>query len=215
MQKRMQKVIDTGKVIFANLLATAVTLADLLTIVQIISWSLAIAYTIWKWRREARGEIKRKDSAPLILVAGLLVLFSGCGLMEKSLFDRREKVLAVDGHTFTSPSGDYHAVPERLETNVYLSVKPSVATAVEAIKTVNDIANPTPTAPIISGVLTLGLAGLGWYARKNNRANSVLISAIEEANKPEVKAAVAKLAKDSGLSDFIHKKVENLTKGKK
>lgn len=156
-----------------------------------------------------------KTSVVLFAIA-IAALFIGCATLERAFFDRTDSVehvtsIASDGTVISTPV-----------TNTTFTVKPSVRSTLETAQTVNSIANPTPTAPLISGVLTAALAGLGWYARrksteatKGSRAGDILISAIETANNPTVKEFIAQAAQVAGVNDWIHKKVKTLTPSKK
>ena len=49
-----EKVLDTMKVGAANVGALGITLSDVNGVLTTISIGLAIAYTIWKWKRDVK-----------------------------------------------------------------------------------------------------------------------------------------------------------------
>jgi hypothetical protein len=90
--------------------------------------------------------------------------------------------------------------------------------AIETVKEVNAVANPTPIAPVVNVVLGLVVAGLGWFARfKTKQATEkgdlvkTLIQGVEAANNPEVKKAIADAARLAGVADKLHTEVRSQT----
>lgn len=105
-----------------------------------------------------------------------------------------------------------------LVTNVVFLPNPRIENLVGGAKTVNEIANPTPFAPVVNAVLGLSTIALGWFARlktrqaqENSGMLSAVIQGVELAKSPEVKAHIATIAKASGVEDKLHNLVKKST----
>lgn len=94
-------------------------------------------------------------------------------------------------------------------------------TSVVALAQTNVVTTSPPQVELIDRldvILTAVAAIIGLFAkilhstsRKNSTAAEIMIRAIEEADNPKVKAAIAVLAEREGFTEFIHKKVKTVT----
>lgn len=154
-------------------------------------------------------------------------MLTGCASINRALFDEREEVTE---HVAKVPAATNEIVrgnevlqivtPESTvtnrTTNVVFSVRPQIASGISLAKSANELANPTPFAPLVNLALG-GLATvLGYVARvKSKQAELVptLIEGIETAreNAPAVKAAVQRIAVQRGQNDRLHALVKGLT----
>jgi len=56
-----EKMIDISKVLLVNTAAIGITIANIKDGLTIISLTIAIVYTLWKWQRDYKKE-KKNDS---------------------------------------------------------------------------------------------------------------------------------------------------------
>lgn len=104
-------------------------------------------------------------------------------------------------------------------TNVSVEVNPTWQKGISGAQTVNSMANPTPTAPLVNLGLGALATALGWWARlqtrkanKNMDLLETVITGVEEANKPDVKETISKIAKQWGNSKDLEAQVQRVTK---
>jgi hypothetical protein len=78
----------------ANVVALVVSLADAHTWMQMLSLALAMAYTIWKWRRDAKRKAPRRQHLLKCAVLFPLIVSQGCSLVpserQKRTDDKRD-----------------------------------------------------------------------------------------------------------------------------
>lgn len=99
-------------------------------------------------------------------------------------------------------------------TNLVMVVNPNVDNAIETARQVNQVANPTPFAPAVTGGLTVLSVILAWVAKlKNDKARllPILIQGIEVANEPKVKEAIRNIAVGAGLEKQLNPVVKEVT----
>lgn len=151
-----------------------------------------------------------------LLLTLLLTITTGC----VHLFVEEHEVVKIPiEEIVTMPDGtmitNVTSVPF---TNKVVRVNPKVAGALGLAKEVNDSANPTPVAPLLSIVLASLSGVLGLVAKKKNGEKvkaeqylATIVTAVEGSEvKAEVKAAVKQGAKVAGNSIELKRTVQRI-----
>lgn len=149
----------------------------------------------------------------IIAILFALPLFTACEALKTPL----AKVDEVSSHTVTNTLPDLTTeVVTVLQTNSVYSVNPDLLTGINTAREVNNLTNPTPSAPLVELGLGALVAGLGWYAKiKNQKLKgaeslvSVLVQGVEKNGSKEVKQTIAEVSKLRGLSAELEKAVNS------
>lgn len=155
----------------------------------------------------------KKTCSFLALTATLfcLPLLTGCGTTGSPI----TKTEVIHPVVLTNSVGE---VIIETKTNTVYAVNTNWINSIEAGKSVNEITNPTPTAPLINLALSGLAATLGWVAHiKNRKAQGaedlikVIIDGVEKSNQPTVKSTIQTLATNRGLEPELDKRVKQYT----
>ena len=159
----------------------------------------------------------------IIVLLSLPFLLTSCDLdpiqVEAQL---RKDTVTIPETVQTLPNGDTVTIPsqtlEKVSTNYVYKVNPAWETTINTAKSINQIANPTPTAPIVNLALGAVTLILGAIVRAKNKTLSgkeavleTLITGIEQANDPRVKEAIKALSRKNGTELQTHAEVKKHT----
>lgn len=174
----------------------------------------------------------------LIPYLAVLILFTGCGTIDKLLLKKSDDVqtlvsevprlvVKADGTISTnagpvsrvevSPSGDLIEFVTREQKVTNSTYTPRISES-----TISAARAGASLIPGYGSIIDLALGGLSagllWYARKKNEhagAAAILIEGIEKtAGSDAVKATVQELALKAGKSDLVHGLVQKITAAK-
>lgn len=97
------------------------------------------------------------------------------------------------------------------QTNTVWTVNTNWVNAIQTAKTVNEVANPTATAPLVNLGLGALAAGLAWWARIKNEKQKgaeallqTVIDGVEASNSAEAKKAIELEATRRGVNATLH-----------